>query len=107
MKFHHKYLKSPGNWHKTASAPAPIRLLGNSGLQWLAPAKPMAFIPAALAASTPTTVSSTTKHRDGGALILDAANRKRSGAGLPLRTSAALNTFGDALSHRPTVLSAI
>ena len=50
----------------------------------------LTVLSAAIAASTPNALSSTTAEREGAAPIRDAAWRKRSGAGFPSATSAAL-----------------
>ena len=52
---------------------------------WLPPTKPIAVMPAATPAATPTGESSTTMHSRGSTRILPATCRNRSGAGLPLR----------------------
>ena len=69
--------------------------------------KPNAPIPAARAASIPSGVSSTTAQSLGATPIAFAACRKRSGAGFPRSTSAALNILPSNLSKRPAAPSVI
>src|SRR5204862_5631761 len=47
----------------TGAAPCTARRAASSGLQWLAPTKPMTLMPAATPAITPGTLSSTTTQR--------------------------------------------
>src|SRR6185295_7057138 len=70
---------------------------------WLPPTKPMAVIPAAVAAATPGGESSTTMQFVGEMPMRLAACRNRSGAGLPLGTSLAENTRGSKNRISPAV----
>jgi len=70
-------------------------------------AKPNTFIPAALAAATPSGLSSTTTQSAGFTPIVLAACRKRSGAGLPCRTSSELKIRPSKRSQNPTAVSAV
>src|SRR5258708_8982481 len=61
-------------------------------------------MPAARAAVTPAKLSSITRQRAGDVRICSAANRNRSGAGLPLSTCTAEKMCGANRSYNPTRL---
>ena len=80
---------------KMRSAPAAVNSAAWAGPEkWLPPTKPNTVMPAARAAVTPATLSSMTRQSSGAAPIERAANRKRSGCGLPRGTSADEKMFG-------------
>src|SRR5271170_5762660 len=86
---------------KTREHPAATSRSAWPSGQWLPPQKPRTGMPAATAAATPMTLSSTTVQSAGCAPSCCAANRKRSGAGLPEATCMALNTCGSKKRNSP------